>query len=111
MGMRARIESRMDAEKKGKRTVLEDGGCSIMLWLREDRVLVVPDTDGVRRARGNRELACVVWASWAQCLGHNVHSDFSKHSLLPEANFSLFLFFSFPSLTTICANLLIELRS
>jgi len=55
MGMRARIESRQDAGKKGKRTVHEYGGCGIMSWLREDRLLVDPDTDGVRRARGNSD--------------------------------------------------------
>ena len=84
MGMRARIESRQDAGKKGKRTVHEYGGCNILSWLREDMVLVVPDTDDVRGACGNSDLACVVRASWALCLGHDIHSGFSNHSLLPE---------------------------
>ena len=50
-------------QEKGKRTVHEYGGCGIMPWLREDRVLVVPDTDGVCRACHNSDLACIVWAS------------------------------------------------
>ena len=43
-----------------KRIVHDYGGCGIMPWLREDEVLVGPDTDGVHRARGNSDLACVV---------------------------------------------------
>ena len=83
-GTRARIESRQDAEKRGKRTVHEYGGCSIMPWLHNNWVLVVPDTDGVRRAHGSSDLACVVRVSWAQCLGYDIHSGFSNHSLLLE---------------------------
>ena len=63
MGMRARIESRQDAGKKGKRTVHEYGGCGIMPWLHKNGVLVDPDTNGERRAHGNSDLACIVWAS------------------------------------------------
>ena len=40
-------------QEKGKRTVHEYGGCDIMLWLHEDGVLMVPNTDGIRRARDN----------------------------------------------------------
>ena len=49
--------------EKGKHTVHEYGGCSIMPWLRENGVLVDPDTDDVCRARGNSDLACVVRVS------------------------------------------------
>ena len=45
------------------------------------------DTDGIREARGDSDPACVAWLSWAQCLGLDIHSGFSKHSLLPKANF------------------------
>ena len=41
--------------EKGKRTVHEFEGCGIMPWLYENRVLVDPDTDGVRRACGNSD--------------------------------------------------------
>ena len=64
-GMRARIKSQKDARKGGKRTVHEYDGCGIMLWLREDRVLVVLDIDGICRAHSNSDLACIVRASGA----------------------------------------------
>ena len=41
--------------EKGKNTVHEFEGCGIMPWLYENRVLVDPDTDGVRRACGNSD--------------------------------------------------------
>ena len=47
-----------------------------------------PDTDGVWGARGDSDPTCIVWSSWAQCLGLDIHSGFSKHSLIPKANFS-----------------------
>ena len=46
-----------------------------------------PDIDGVHGARGDSDLTCIAWSSWAQCLGLDIHSGFSKHSLLPKANF------------------------
>ena len=52
-----------ECQEKEKCTVHEYGGCGIMSQLCDDRLLVDPDTDGVRRARGNSELACVVWVS------------------------------------------------
>ena len=54
------------------------------------------DTDGIHGARGDSDPTCVAWSSWAQCLGLDIHSGFSKHSLLPKANF--FQVFFFPSL-------------
>ena len=42
-------------QEKGKRRVHEYGGCGIMSWLHEDRVLVDPVIDGVRRACDNRD--------------------------------------------------------
>ena len=39
----------------GKQTVHEYGGCGIMPWLHEDRVLVDPDTDDIHRACNNRD--------------------------------------------------------
>ena len=47
----------------GMCTVHEYGGCDIMPWLHEVGVLVVPDTDGVRRACYNSDLVCVAWSS------------------------------------------------
>ena len=47
----------------GKHIVHEYGGCGIMPWLREDGVLVVPNTDSVHRACGNSDLACIVRVS------------------------------------------------
>ena len=47
-----------------------------------------PDTDGVWGARGDSDPTCIVWSSWAQCLGLDIHSGFSKHSLLSKTNFS-----------------------
>ena len=70
--------------EKGKRTVHEFEGCGIMPWLYENRVLVDPDTDGVRRAHDNSDLACIVQASCTQGSGHDFHSGFSNHSRLPE---------------------------
>ena len=46
------------------------------------------DTDGIRGARGDSDPACVAWSSWAQCLGIDIHSGFSKQPLLPKDNFS-----------------------
>ena len=42
-------------QEKGKHTVHEYGGCSIMPWSYDNGVLVDPDTDGVRRARCNSD--------------------------------------------------------
>ena len=50
-------------QEKGKCIVHEHGGCNIMSWLCEDRVLVVPHTDDVHRACCNSDLACVVRVS------------------------------------------------
>ena len=57
-----------------------------------------PDTDGVRRACGDSDPVCIVWSSWTQSLGLDIHSGFSNHSRLPMANFPCYSSFFFPFL-------------